>query len=290
MATRIRSIVSGKKARTSNGEHDLDLIHLTDRIIIMGWPAAGFEGMYRNQRKDVVKYLNVRASQSTGAGEERELSFHPEVPDVPGALDAKLQYILKYHTSRRMKPGTTARGVSISSQQRFLQYFARTLSDRDPRPPPGSPIRLIKLEYIQINGPGMSGIAKSILGGKQIAVQLRRYKDSIATKLRDWEVALKSTPTEVRAAEPDFNDDDWDDQVDMLVRSADLVEHVEGSKGPEDVTSRKLYPAATYYPPSTTDKPPLDDDSAKAEAQRDGGILLDADREVQFRYVNPPFL
>lgn len=71
----------------------------------------------------------------------------------------------------------------------------------------------------------------------------------------------------------------------MLIRSADVVEHLGADKAVRDDNSRTLYPSAVYYPPSHTDQPLLAGDSAKAEAQRQGGVLLDADREVQFRYV-----
>lgn len=37
----IRRIVSGKKARFTDGELDLDLVQLTDRVILMGYPASG---------------------------------------------------------------------------------------------------------------------------------------------------------------------------------------------------------------------------------------------------------
>ncbi|ORX35851.1 hypothetical protein BD324DRAFT_629254 [Kockovaella imperatae] len=58
----IRKIVSGKKARFVDkaAQVDLDLVYVTDRIIIMGYPAAGVSALYRNRRRDVLKFINSR--------------------------------------------------------------------------------------------------------------------------------------------------------------------------------------------------------------------------------------
>lgn len=58
----IRKIVSGKKSRLVDQElgTDLDLSYITDRIIIMGYPASGLESLYRNRRKDVRRWLEAR--------------------------------------------------------------------------------------------------------------------------------------------------------------------------------------------------------------------------------------
>ncbi|EJD54825.1 phosphatases II [Auricularia subglabra TFB-10046 SS5] len=62
MASYVRRIVSGYKARFKDDSSgvDLDLIYLTDQIIIMGFPAEGIEGYYRNRREDVRKFLDSR--------------------------------------------------------------------------------------------------------------------------------------------------------------------------------------------------------------------------------------
>lgn len=208
-----------------------------------------------------------------------------------------------------MKPGSTSRGVSIPSQQRLLRYFARTLSDRDPRPPPTDPMRIVKLEWIKLVGPGMTRVAKSILGRRQIAVQvrvrlcgsrrrdvlmydssqLRRYKDSIATQLRNQEIALQSSSN--AGAQLDFDDETWDDKEDMLVRVGDVVQRLSGDDTASEVSGinssiRNLYPATAYRPPSNTNEPPFDRASARTEVERNGGgIMLDADREIQIRCV-----
>lgn len=62
MAAFIRRIVSGPKTRHVDDElhTDLDLAYITDRLIIMGWPASSFAALYRNRRKDVRRFLNER--------------------------------------------------------------------------------------------------------------------------------------------------------------------------------------------------------------------------------------
>ncbi|TCD68747.1 Telomerase protein component 1 [Steccherinum ochraceum] len=62
MADFVRRLVSGNKARYKDGDLDLelDLAYITDRVIVMGYPAVGFEGMYRNRREDAKKFLQHR--------------------------------------------------------------------------------------------------------------------------------------------------------------------------------------------------------------------------------------
>ncbi|KAI0076508.1 phosphatases II, partial [Panus rudis PR-1116 ss-1] len=58
----VRRLVSGGKARYKDEELDveLDLAYITDRVIVMGYPATGIEGLYRNRREDARKFLNHR--------------------------------------------------------------------------------------------------------------------------------------------------------------------------------------------------------------------------------------
>ncbi|WVN87265.1 uncharacterized protein L203_102442 [Cryptococcus depauperatus CBS 7841] len=58
----IRKLVSGNKARFIDPENavNLDLVYVTDRIIIMGYPAIGIAGLYRNKRRDVLRFINSR--------------------------------------------------------------------------------------------------------------------------------------------------------------------------------------------------------------------------------------
>ncbi|TBU41726.1 phosphatases II [Dichomitus squalens] len=62
MGDYIRRLVSGKKARYKDSELDveLDLAYITDQVIVMGYPASGIEGLYRNRREDAKKFLEHR--------------------------------------------------------------------------------------------------------------------------------------------------------------------------------------------------------------------------------------
>ncbi|EMD31886.1 hypothetical protein CERSUDRAFT_119176 [Gelatoporia subvermispora B] len=62
MADFVRRLVSGNKARFKDEDlHlELDLAYITDRVIVMGFPAAGIEGLYRNRREDAKKFLEHR--------------------------------------------------------------------------------------------------------------------------------------------------------------------------------------------------------------------------------------
>ena len=78
----VRRLVSGKKARFRDPNLDLelgmpyacdwlshcqhfrrillDLAYVTDQLIVMGYPSAGLEGLYRNRRDDAQRFLNSR--------------------------------------------------------------------------------------------------------------------------------------------------------------------------------------------------------------------------------------
>ncbi|KAH6909596.1 ptenb protein [Coprinopsis sp. MPI-PUGE-AT-0042] len=62
----IRRLVSGPKARFQDDELglDLDLVYVTDQVVIMGYPASGLEGLYRNRREDAKKFLEHRHSKN----------------------------------------------------------------------------------------------------------------------------------------------------------------------------------------------------------------------------------
>jgi phosphatidylinositol-3,4,5-trisphosphate 3-phosphatase/dual-specificity protein phosphatase PTEN len=56
----VRKIVAGPKNRTIDEEYDLDLTYITERLIAMAFPAAGFEKTYRNSINDVCKFFKER--------------------------------------------------------------------------------------------------------------------------------------------------------------------------------------------------------------------------------------
>ncbi|KAH9916723.1 phosphatases II [Epithele typhae] len=62
MGDYVRRLVSGNKARHKDGELqlELDLAYITDQVIVMGYPATGIEGLYRNRREDAKEFLEHR--------------------------------------------------------------------------------------------------------------------------------------------------------------------------------------------------------------------------------------
>jgi phosphatidylinositol-3,4,5-trisphosphate 3-phosphatase/dual-specificity protein phosphatase PTEN len=55
----VRALVSTNKNRLKAGEFNLDLTYITNRIIACGFPAEGFEGMYRNRKQDIIAFLHI---------------------------------------------------------------------------------------------------------------------------------------------------------------------------------------------------------------------------------------
>jgi protein-tyrosine phosphatase len=55
---RARKMVSLKKRRYKQDGFDLDLSYVTERVIAMGFPSQGMQGLYRNPRGEVVKFFN----------------------------------------------------------------------------------------------------------------------------------------------------------------------------------------------------------------------------------------
>ncbi|EAY13878.1 phosphatidylinositol-3,4,5-trisphosphate 3-phosphatase, putative [Trichomonas vaginalis G3] len=56
----IRGKVSLNKKRFQEEDYDLDLSYIGDRIIAMGFPAQGFEALYRNDFEDVRNFLDEK--------------------------------------------------------------------------------------------------------------------------------------------------------------------------------------------------------------------------------------
>ncbi|KAL2613110.1 hypothetical protein R1flu_024802 [Riccia fluitans] len=57
MTSFVRQFVSKKKRRIRENGFDLDLSYITDRIIAMGIPAEGREGLFRNPIAEVARFL-----------------------------------------------------------------------------------------------------------------------------------------------------------------------------------------------------------------------------------------
>jgi hypothetical protein len=62
MAGIVRGLVSKKKKRFTEDGFDLDLTYITPRIIAMGFPSSGVEGIYRNPLPEVQRFFNKRHS------------------------------------------------------------------------------------------------------------------------------------------------------------------------------------------------------------------------------------
>ena len=56
----LRKKVSGKRNRLKQGDYDLDITYITERILAMSFPAQGFESCYRNSMSDVANYLEEK--------------------------------------------------------------------------------------------------------------------------------------------------------------------------------------------------------------------------------------
>ena len=59
MIPKIRKMVSGARIRYEKEGFNLDLTYITDRIIAMSFPAAGFQAIYRNH----IDTVSMRSEQ-----------------------------------------------------------------------------------------------------------------------------------------------------------------------------------------------------------------------------------
>eukprot|EP00300_Choanocystis_sp_HF-7_P037377 c53487_g1_i1.p1 GENE.c53487_g1_i1~~c53487_g1_i1.p1 ORF type:complete len:404 (-),score=90.23 c53487_g1_i1:36-1247(-) len=59
-ALKLKRAVSKKKRRFQADGYDLDLSYVTERVVAMGFPSEGTEGIYRNRMTDVVRFFDER--------------------------------------------------------------------------------------------------------------------------------------------------------------------------------------------------------------------------------------
>ncbi|SCV69212.1 BQ2448_2232 [Microbotryum intermedium] len=360
----VRRIISGKKARYTNDEHnlDLDLVQLTDRVTLMGYPAIGTASLYRNKRSHVLKYISLLHSpplivnlcpryensypsdalvppadrvvrfpfpdhyppplsllpvavetidtwmkknpQGTlmihcKAGKGRSgtmaLSYLLTLPGLPSApslptspsdspsnqpIDPsprpatsipaqthqeKLAALIDFHTSRRMAPGTTSKGVSIASQRRWLGYWARILDRQDPRPRvvEDKSLRKVRLEWIKIHGKGPKGLWAK-LGGERMAVQVFHYRPSISSSLRKRELVLGSDHTNGDKISSPFDDERWDDEEEDMIQRVGTFSEAGDTEAPSSAANEEdssetpdaMTPATTAPSSPHSDSPP----------------------------------
>ena len=64
LLARIRGAVSKKKKRFEKDGFSLDLAYITPRIIAMGFPSQGMEGVYRNAMPEVYRFLETYHSDA----------------------------------------------------------------------------------------------------------------------------------------------------------------------------------------------------------------------------------
>ncbi|KIY91763.1 hypothetical protein MNEG_16201 [Monoraphidium neglectum] len=57
MAQVVRRLVSGQKKRFESHGFDLDLAYIAPRLVAMGLPATGSEGLYRNPLAETARFL-----------------------------------------------------------------------------------------------------------------------------------------------------------------------------------------------------------------------------------------
>ncbi|KAL7419116.1 Telomerase protein component 1 [Cryptotrichosporon argae] len=269
---------------------DLDLVYVTDRIILMGYPATGFEGLYRNKRRDVLRFINARhgdkwwvwnlhkerleraaraeaktgtpvedkqdgwvlvgegtdvaqvaTTDEGGATLERPVSPQPRPASVAGSTssstttisrpspppsarihvitrqagsydpidvgdeddeaqrgqrdrrDGRVDEVFRLHSSRRMKPTSTGRGVSIPSQRRWCRYVHMLYTGQAPPcyfSDTPSRIRLASVTLLLRPAMGwMKPVTSLVFGsggtgeGKACAT-IARYDDGYVEKLR----------------------------------------------------------------------------------------------------------
>ncbi|KAK4683620.1 hypothetical protein P7C73_g6619, partial [Tremellales sp. Uapishka_1] len=125
-------------------------------------------------------------------GDEGAVSENGQQDRRDGRVDA----VFKLHSSRRMKPTSTGRGVSIPSQRRWCRYvnllFTNQAPPSDLAPPPeSSRLRLLSVTMILHPPSGwQKPLASMVVGGQGTGqgkawASVARYDDSYVSELRE---------------------------------------------------------------------------------------------------------
>eukprot|EP01120_Amphizonella_sp_Union-15-10_P013843 TRINITY_DN6529_c0_g1_i1.p1 TRINITY_DN6529_c0_g1~~TRINITY_DN6529_c0_g1_i1.p1 ORF type:complete len:683 (+),score=98.16 TRINITY_DN6529_c0_g1_i1:101-2149(+) len=115
----LRTKVSLKKKRYRDGEFDLDLSFITDRIIAMGFPSSGIEGLYRNKMKEVKRFMeqgfaghykiyNLCSERSYKSSKFQEFSEYPFEDHNPPPFFMVLDFCLDIHAWLDKHPANVA--------------------------------------------------------------------------------------------------------------------------------------------------------------------------------------
>lgn len=244
---KLSHLVSKKKKRYIENGFDLDLTYVTERIIAMGFPAEGREGMYRNSFKETYRFLTTNHGghfavvnlccepdrqydvNKFGGAPVYRFGFEDHNPpslDVVAEfcrvsnlwLDANPSNVLAIHckagkgrtgtmiacllVERYADKNITAldalqyyakqrthdeKGVTISSQQRYVRYFSSLVGRRLEQPGatvslPRNPrrIRLLKLVLIGVRSVGGTFVrsAATATGGDDDVASLSPHSSS----------------------------------------------------------------------------------------------------------------
>lgn len=60
----LKQVVSKKKRRLDDKDFNLDMVHITNKIIAMGFPSKGCESIYRNSISEVLKIFQIKYSNN----------------------------------------------------------------------------------------------------------------------------------------------------------------------------------------------------------------------------------
>jgi len=216
--------------------------------------------------------------------------------------------ILALHTARRMKKSTSRRGVSIASQRRWLRYWSEIIYQVQPPqvwPTPNVQRPKAKIHSINVRMRTTGGGAKlavvrmaSVLldsaakrrgavpdrGASTIWVSLARYEDEFVEELEKRVQSKEETKSM-------FTDGKYDDKkmVRSFARMGVAEGHtpaVEDVPGEGSVVNYRLHPIPASEWVTVDGAEDKDDFMMSSEVDSEGGIAVDASREVRIKLYN----
>lgn len=250
----IRQLVSKKKRRHKELGFDLDLSYITTRIIAMGFPSTGNEGIYRNHADHVTEFLRIKHGDKVkvyNLCSERDYPvslfdgrvskypfddhnpppmqmFLPFCKDAKQWLDSDPENVIAVHC----KAGKGRTGVMICA---YLLYvgewdnadecmafygFARTHNGKGVTIP--SQIRFIR-HFAEL----CHGVGEDIQSNAGSSIKYPGEVAAIAEKMKDGKVDI-----------PSGSDDDTDRETTMVDNTEDSIDvpsSVDREHNPNDV-------------------------------------------------------